>query len=41
MDQVLKIDKSPEKGVIELLTFLLQNNKVSGIFTLRKTKGNE
>lgn len=40
MDQVLKINKRSEKGVIEFLTFLLRNNKVSGVFTLRKNKGN-
>ncbi len=38
MDQVLTIDKSTEAGLIELLKFLLQNDKVSGVFTLRKTK---
>lgn len=41
MDQVLKIDKSSEKGVIEFLKFLLQNDKVSGVFTLRKTGEND
>ena len=36
MDQVLKIDENSEKGVIDFLKFLLQNNKLSGVFTLRK-----
>ena len=40
MDQIVKIDDNPEKGVIEFLKFLLQNEKVSGVFTLRKIDGN-
>ena len=36
MTKVLKINKNAEKGVLELLRFLLQNGKVNGVFTLKK-----
>ena len=38
MDQVLTIKKSAEAGLIDLLTYLLKNKKVSGVCSLRKTK---
>lgn len=38
MDQALIIKKNSESGLIDFLTFLLKNDKVSGVFTLRKTK---
>jgi len=37
MPKVLKLNKSAEEGVRELLKFLLTNGKVKGVFTLRKT----
>jgi formate dehydrogenase subunit beta len=37
MTKVLSIDKSPEDGLKELLRFLLENGKVKGVVTLRKT----
>lgn len=36
MTKILKIDKSTEEGLKELLRFLLENGKVKGFFTLRK-----
>lgn len=36
MDKVLKINKSVEKGIIDLLKFLLESKKINGVFTLRK-----
>jgi len=36
MDQVLRIDKSSEKGLITFLKFLLENDKISAVYTLRK-----
>ncbi|HMA76401.1 MAG TPA: 4Fe-4S binding protein [Candidatus Krumholzibacteriaceae bacterium] len=39
MDQILSIDKGAEEGVVRLLKFLLENDKVSGVFTLRRTTG--
>jgi len=37
MTKVLRIDKSAEEGLKELLKFLLKNGKVRGVLTLRKT----
>jgi len=37
MTKVLSIDKSAEDGLKELLKFLLENGKVKGVVTLRKT----
>lgn len=37
MDNVFKIEKSAEAGVVDFLRFLLTEKKVSGVFTLRKT----
>jgi formate dehydrogenase subunit beta len=36
MPKALKLDKSAEEGVRELLRFLLENGKVKGVFTLSK-----
>lgn len=36
MDHYLKIKKGAEQGLIDFLTFLLENNKISAVFTLRK-----
>ncbi|MCK4655146.1 MAG: Coenzyme F420 hydrogenase/dehydrogenase, beta subunit C-terminal domain, partial [Candidatus Cloacimonetes bacterium] len=36
MDKVLKINKSVEKGIIDLLKFLLESKKINGVLTLRK-----
>jgi formate dehydrogenase subunit beta len=36
MTKALRINKNAEKGVQELLKFLLQNGKVGGVFTLKK-----
>ena len=36
MTKALQINKSVEKGIRELLTYLLETNKVSGVFTLKK-----
>lgn len=36
MTKALRINKNAEKGVQEFLRFLLQNDKVSGVFTLKK-----
>jgi len=38
MDQVLIVKNSAEKGLIEFLKFLLEKDRVSGVFTLIKTK---
>lgn len=38
MSDVLKIKKPLEEGIIEFLKFLLEKNKVKGIFTLRKAE---
>ena len=37
MDELITIDDSVEKSLIDFLIFLLKNEKVSGVFTLRKT----
>jgi len=37
MDNQLKLQKSAEQGLIDFLGFLLENDKVSAVFTLRKT----
>jgi len=37
MTKVLRINKSAEEGLKELLKFLLENGKVKGVVTLRKT----
>jgi formate dehydrogenase subunit beta len=37
MPKILSIDKSPEDGLKEVLRFLLENGKVKGVVTLRKT----
>jgi formate dehydrogenase subunit beta len=39
MTKILSIDKNPEDGLKELLRFLLENGKVKGVVTLRKTGG--
>jgi len=36
MGKVLKINKSVEKGIIDLLKFLLESKKINGVLTLRK-----
>jgi len=36
MTKALKINKSTEQGVLEFLKSLLENNKVKGVFTLKK-----
>lgn len=36
MPKVLKLNKSAEEGVRELIRFLLESGKVKGVFTLRK-----
>jgi len=36
MTKALKINKSTEQGVLDFLKFLLENNKVKGVFTLKK-----
>ena len=36
MTKALKINKSTEQGILELLKFLLEKGKVKGIFTLKK-----
>lgn len=36
MDRLITIEKSADQGLIDFLTFLLGNEKVSAIFTLRK-----
>jgi formate dehydrogenase subunit beta len=36
MSKVLRLNKSAEEGVRELLRFLLESGKVNGVFTLRK-----
>ncbi len=36
MTKALKINKSAEQGVLELLKFLLESGKVKGVFTLKK-----
>lgn len=40
MSKVLKINKSTEEGVRELLKFLLKEGKVKGVFTLEKSNEN-
>ncbi|MCK4696167.1 MAG: Coenzyme F420 hydrogenase/dehydrogenase, beta subunit C-terminal domain, partial [Candidatus Cloacimonetes bacterium] len=40
MDKVLKKNKSVEKGIIDLLKFLLESKKINGVFTLRKLDQN-
>lgn len=40
MAKVLKINKGVEEGVKEVLKFLLENERVKGVFTLRKTGRN-
>ena len=40
MTKALKINKNTEQGVIELLKYLLENNKVKGVFTLKKINKN-
>lgn len=40
MTKVLKINKGVEEGVKEVLKFLLENERVKGVFTLRKTGRN-
>ncbi len=40
MNKVLKINKSAEQGLIDVLKFLLKNKKVDGIFTLRRINQN-
>ena len=36
MAKALKINKNTEQGILEFLRFLLENNKVKGVFTLKK-----
>ncbi len=36
MTKVLKIKKTPEEGIRELLRFLLENERIKGVLTLRK-----
>jgi formate dehydrogenase subunit beta len=36
MSKALKIDKGLDQGIIELLRFLIQNEKIKGVFTLKK-----
>jgi len=36
MTKALKINKNTEQGVLELLKYLLENNKFKGVFTLKK-----
>ena len=36
MTKALKINKSTEQGVLDFLKFLLDNNKVKGVFSLKK-----
>ena len=40
MDKVLKINKNVEKGIIDFLKYLLESNKINGVFTLRKLDQN-
>jgi formate dehydrogenase subunit beta len=37
MDNLLKMKKGSEQGLLDFLRFLLENKKVSAVFTLRKT----
>ena len=36
MNKALKINKNTEQGILEFLKFLLENDKVKGVFTLKK-----
>ena len=40
MSKLLTINKNPEIAVKEFLTFLLEKEKVSGVFSLRKVNEN-
>ncbi len=37
MDNCLKLKKSAEQGLLDFLKFLLENDKINAVFTLRKT----
>jgi len=37
MDNLIKIHQSAEKGLLDFLRFLLENDRVGSVFTLRKT----
>ncbi|MBN2029467.1 4Fe-4S dicluster domain-containing protein [bacterium] len=37
MDYLLRVEKSAEHGLIDFLKFLLENDRIGGVFTLRKT----
>jgi len=41
MTKTLKINKSTEQGVLEFLKFLLESDKVNGVFILKKINGDE
>ncbi len=40
MTKVLKLKTTPEEGIIDFARFLLENKKVNGVFTLKKTGDN-